>query len=122
MDGVFPDPAAQASRDQAWEALVGTLDDQLLARVERVVRLTPTIVEVVVRAPAAAKHFEPGQFFRLQNFVALSRSANGSRRTSAEISAASESAMSMSFNPKSWGLIRSVKKWCFKIKRLITTT
>jgi NAD(P)H-flavin reductase len=31
-------------------------------------RLTPTIVEVVVRAPAAARHFEPGQFYRLQNF------------------------------------------------------
>ena len=38
----------------------------------RIERLTPTIVEVVVRAPAAARHFEPGQFFRLQNFEALS--------------------------------------------------
>ena len=41
-----------------------------MARVER---LTPTIVEVVVRAPAAARHFQPGQFFRLQNFEALAR-------------------------------------------------
>jgi NAD(P)H-flavin reductase/NADPH-dependent glutamate synthase beta subunit-like oxidoreductase len=65
------DPTAQASRDKAWDALVRTLDDQLLARVERVVRLTPTIVEVVVRAPAAARHFHPGQFYRLQNFEAL---------------------------------------------------
>jgi NAD(P)H-flavin reductase len=40
----------------------------LLARVERVVRLTPTIVDVIVRAPAAARHFHPGQFYRLQNF------------------------------------------------------
>ena len=36
--------------------------------VVRVDRLTPTIVEVVVRAPAAARKFEPGQFFRLQNY------------------------------------------------------
>src|SRR4029079_13612785 len=34
-------------------------------------RLTPTIVEVVVRAPAAARHFHPGQFYRLQNFESL---------------------------------------------------
>ena len=31
-------------------------------------RLTPTIVEVIVKAPAAARHFHPGQFYRLQNF------------------------------------------------------
>ena len=39
---------------------------------ERVVRLTPTIIEVIVRAPAAARHFHPGQFYRLQNFERLS--------------------------------------------------
>ena len=31
-------------------------------------RLTPTIVDVIVKAPAAARHFQPGQFYRLQNF------------------------------------------------------
>jgi NADPH-dependent glutamate synthase beta subunit-like oxidoreductase/NAD(P)H-flavin reductase len=62
------DPATQGDRDRAWSGLVARLDDQLLARVERVVRLTPTIIEVIVRAPAAARHFHPGQFYRLQNF------------------------------------------------------
>jgi NADPH-dependent glutamate synthase beta subunit-like oxidoreductase/NAD(P)H-flavin reductase len=47
------------------------LDDLLRARVERVARLTPTIVEVVVHAPAAARRFRPGQFYRLQNFESL---------------------------------------------------
>ena len=42
------------------------------ATVVRVDRLTPTIVEVVVRAPAAARNFEPGQFYRLQNYEARS--------------------------------------------------
>src|SRR5471032_1908368 len=37
---------------------------QWRARVVRVERLTPTIVEVVVEAPAAARNFEPGQFYR----------------------------------------------------------
>jgi NADPH-dependent glutamate synthase beta subunit-like oxidoreductase/NAD(P)H-flavin reductase len=62
------DPAEQPIREAAWTRLVRELDDQFLARVERVVRLTPTIVEVIVKAPAAARHFHPGQFYRLQNF------------------------------------------------------
>jgi NADPH-dependent glutamate synthase beta subunit-like oxidoreductase/NAD(P)H-flavin reductase len=66
------DPKAQPERERAWQSLVAKLDDQLLARVEKVVRLTPTIVEVIVRAPAAARHFHPGQFYRLQNFERLS--------------------------------------------------
>jgi NADPH-dependent glutamate synthase beta subunit-like oxidoreductase/NAD(P)H-flavin reductase len=66
------DSARQPEREAAWQSLVATLDDQLLARVERVVRLTPTIIEVIVRAPAAARHFHPGQFYRLQNFERLS--------------------------------------------------
>jgi NADPH-dependent glutamate synthase beta subunit-like oxidoreductase/NAD(P)H-flavin reductase len=66
------DPAAQPRRDARWNAMIARFDDQLLARVERVLRLTPTIVEVIVRAPAAARHFHPGQFYRLQNFERLS--------------------------------------------------
>ena len=62
------DPSAQPARDAAWRTLTSRLDDALLATVEDVVRLTPTIVEVIVKAPAAARHFQPGQFYRLQNF------------------------------------------------------
>jgi NADPH-dependent glutamate synthase beta subunit-like oxidoreductase/NAD(P)H-flavin reductase len=62
------DPAAQPAREEAWHRLVARFDEHWLARVERVVRLTPTIVEVIVKAPAAARHFHPGQFYRLQNF------------------------------------------------------
>ncbi len=62
------DPAEQPARDARWTSMVDRLDDELVARVERVERLTPTIVEVVVRAKAAARHFHPGQFYRLQNF------------------------------------------------------
>jgi len=48
------------------------LAKELLATVHKVERLTPTIVEVVVRAPLAARKFRPGQFYRLQNFETLS--------------------------------------------------
>ncbi len=53
--------------DAEWDAFRGRFEDDLGARVVAVERLTPTIVEVVVRAPAAARNFQPGQFFRLQN-------------------------------------------------------
>jgi len=51
------------------------------ARVVRVDRLTPTIVEVVVEAPSAAKNFEPGQFYRLQNYEARSKKIDGTLLT-----------------------------------------
>jgi NADPH-dependent glutamate synthase beta subunit-like oxidoreductase/NAD(P)H-flavin reductase len=74
-------PEAQAQRDAQWSDLLRTLDDGLLAVVHQVNRLTPTIVEVVVRAPFAAQHFEPGQFFRLQNFEANAPVIDGTRLT-----------------------------------------
>ena len=55
------------------------LSDQLSATVHKVERLTPTIVEVVVRAPLAARKFQPGQFYRLQNFETLSPLVAGTR-------------------------------------------
>ena len=57
--------------------LLRRLDDELRATVHAVNRLTPTIVEVVVRAPMAARAFEPGQFYRLQNYEALAARADG---------------------------------------------
>lgn len=61
------DPAQQPARDAALQSLFETLDDQLVARVVEVKRLTPTIIDVIVRAPLAAEKFEPGQFYRVQN-------------------------------------------------------
>ena len=62
--------------------LIARCCDDLVARVHAVHRLTPTIVEVVVRAPAAARAFRPGQFYRLQNYEMLApRLDEGSRGT-----------------------------------------
>jgi len=57
--------------------LVACLDDGLRARVHEVVRLTPKIVEVVVKAPMAARAFKPGQFYRLQNYETLAPRVDG---------------------------------------------
>ena len=52
------------------------LDDGLRARVHAIHRLTPNIVEIVIKAPFAAAAFHPGQFYRLQNYEARSRHAD----------------------------------------------
>ncbi|HEX4780041.1 MAG TPA: pyridine nucleotide-disulfide oxidoreductase, partial [Usitatibacter sp.] len=58
---------------------LASLNDELRAAVVRVDRLTPKIVEVIVRAPLAARRFHPGQFYRLQNFESLAASPEGTR-------------------------------------------
>ena len=50
------------------ETLFAKLNDLLVPQVVALNRLTSHIFEVVLRAPMAAKRFEPGQFFRLHNF------------------------------------------------------
>jgi NAD(P)H-flavin reductase/NADPH-dependent glutamate synthase beta subunit-like oxidoreductase len=73
------DPDKQSDRDRAWERLCAELDRDLVARVAEVRQLTPTIVEVIVHAPAAARRFRPGQFYRLQNYETQARSVKGTR-------------------------------------------
>ena len=70
------DDSKQPQRDAKWRELTQRLDDELVATVVQVDRLTSTIIEVIVRAPAAARRFHPGQFYRLQNFERHSRHFN----------------------------------------------
>ncbi|HET6307093.1 MAG TPA: pyridine nucleotide-disulfide oxidoreductase, partial [Rhodopila sp.] len=65
---------AQPATPVSGTSLIETASDRLTAKVHAVHRLTPTIVEVVIRAPAAAQAFRPGQFYRLQNFEVLAAS------------------------------------------------
>jgi NADPH-dependent glutamate synthase beta subunit-like oxidoreductase/NAD(P)H-flavin reductase len=55
------------------------IEETLAARVESVRRLTPSVVELKVRAPMAARRFKAGQFFRLQNFETQSALVDGTR-------------------------------------------
>jgi len=57
--------------------LLDRLNDELRAVVQNVIRLTPNIVEVVVRAPMAARAFQPGEFYRLQNYETLAPRVKG---------------------------------------------
>jgi NADPH-dependent glutamate synthase beta subunit-like oxidoreductase/NAD(P)H-flavin reductase len=59
---------SEPATSKSGAAVIAACRDQLAATVHQVNRLTPTIVEVVLRAPAAARGFRPGQFYRLQNY------------------------------------------------------
>lgn len=57
----------------APEAIRAEFNRSFRPVVHKVERLAPSIVEVVLKAPAAARAFMPGQFYRLQNFETLAR-------------------------------------------------
>jgi hypothetical protein len=71
------DPKNQAMRETKFKELVQRLDEGLLPHVHRVNRLTPTIVEVVVKAPFQAQRFHPGEFYRLQNYETEAENIDG---------------------------------------------
>ncbi|HYB52235.1 MAG TPA: FAD-dependent oxidoreductase, partial [Thermoanaerobaculia bacterium] len=81
ISAIFPGPASRPRPERPeteWEAFRAGIEARLSAQVVEVNRLTPTIVEVVVRARAAAANFQPGQFFRLQNLETRAPSVGGS--------------------------------------------
>jgi NADPH-dependent glutamate synthase beta subunit-like oxidoreductase/NAD(P)H-flavin reductase len=69
--------ARRAASEPAPAALLRRLNEELRPVVHDIVRLTPNILEIVVRAPIAARAFRPGQFYRLQNFETLAARTNG---------------------------------------------
>lgn len=71
--------ARRAPTPVTADELGAILNDGLRARIVRVDRLTPTIVDVVVRAPFAAANFQPGMFYRLQNYEANAPVRQGTR-------------------------------------------
>ena len=69
----------QTERDSIFDNLEAKLDAELRAYVVKVERLTPTIVDVIVKAPLQARKFKPGQFYRLQNFETSAPVIDGTR-------------------------------------------
>jgi len=67
----------QPERELEWVRFSELVEDQFSARVVDAFRLTPTIVEVIVKAPMAARRFKPGQFFRLQNYDSYAEKVAG---------------------------------------------
>jgi len=71
----------QPERENAWVRFAEVLDDGLKAVVVDAIRLADRIVEVIARAPMAARNFRPGQFYRLQNYESTAEVVEGIRLT-----------------------------------------
>ena len=67
----------QPLREVDLHRFIARLDESFIATVVAVNRLTPTIIEVIAYAPAAAAKFEPGQFYRVQNPEAFAPRVDG---------------------------------------------
>ncbi len=75
--GVAAARAAPPAAPAPAELLVTRLNDELRAVVQDVIRLTPNIVEVVVRSAHGRARLPAGQFYRLQNYETLATRVNG---------------------------------------------
>ncbi len=69
--GVLKHKLGQFGNDQEYRQFAEHMNDLFHARVKSVLRKAKNVVELTIQAPLAAKHFEPGQFYRLQNFETL---------------------------------------------------
>jgi NADPH-dependent glutamate synthase beta subunit-like oxidoreductase/NAD(P)H-flavin reductase len=74
-------PEDQPERERSFVMFAESLDEQLVAHVVDALRLTHQIVEVVVRAPLAARNFRPGEFYRLQNYETFAEEVDGIKLT-----------------------------------------
>lgn len=59
------------SSNEPHEAFFARLGEALSPRLVAITRLAPGLVELIVHAPAAAAAWQPGQFFRVQNYETL---------------------------------------------------
>ena len=78
---VFPDLKEEygSENEEKYKKFISTLDDEFHAVVEQINILTPTIIEVVLRAPLQSRKFSPGQFYRLQNYEESAKTIDGTR-------------------------------------------
>ncbi|HRJ99457.1 MAG TPA: FAD-dependent oxidoreductase [Ignavibacteria bacterium] len=77
VDSVRQDYEISESLKENFYNTISKLDHDLTASIVKVERLTPDIIEVVIKAPAASRNFEPGQFYRLQNYETEAEKING---------------------------------------------
>ncbi len=64
---------------QEYQQFRAKMTDLLTARLEKIQRLSPELLEITVRAPQAARQFKAGQFFRLQNFETYAQNVGGTK-------------------------------------------
>lgn len=74
---VLKDKLGEHGSDQEYQAFAKQMREAFESRIVNVERRTSNVVELTIKSPIAAKHFKPGQFYRLQNYETLSANLNG---------------------------------------------
>lgn len=70
---ILHDQLNQKGSDQEYRQFATEMQRMFNAQIVDVARKAKNITEVTVQAPLAAKHFQPGHFYRLQNFETLAK-------------------------------------------------
>ena len=65
---ILQDRLGQVGTEEEYRQFAEHMDSLFRARVQTITRKTDNIIELTIHAPVAAKHFQAGQFYRLQNF------------------------------------------------------
>lgn len=65
---ILPKKTQKNNNDHQYSVFAERMKNIFSARVQQIIRRTKNILELIIHAPLAAKHFKPGQFYRLQNF------------------------------------------------------
>ncbi len=68
-----------SASEEEYAAFAANMQDFCKAKVVDVKRHSADIVELIVRAPLAAKNFQPGQFYRIQNYERLAQRVENTR-------------------------------------------
>ncbi|OUD12459.1 pyridine nucleotide-disulfide oxidoreductase [Thioflexithrix psekupsensis] len=76
---LFADRVQQQGDKKEYQSFREKLQNEFTARIIKVERQTPNVVELTVRAPAAVRPFRTGQFFRVQNFEQFAPMVNHHR-------------------------------------------
>ena len=65
---LLKDKLQQRGDENEYQVFAKHMDTLFRAHVTHITRKAPNVVELTIKAPLAAKHFKPGEFYRLQNF------------------------------------------------------
>jgi NADPH-dependent glutamate synthase beta subunit-like oxidoreductase/NAD(P)H-flavin reductase len=74
---LFQDRLDKQGDEKEYQQFAQRMIDHFQAEVLEISRKTESIVELRIRAPAAAKHYLPGQFYRLQYFETVAPVVEG---------------------------------------------
>jgi NADPH-dependent glutamate synthase beta subunit-like oxidoreductase len=65
---VLKNKLGQTGSPSEYSAFAHHVATMFQAKVAKITRLSANVLELIINAPLAAKHFQPGQFYRLQNY------------------------------------------------------